>query len=312
MTSIGNISFKGVEKLAKASSTQPKTNMLESAFTKCVDVFEAIISKRAQENQHLNKILASSPDPYDYENVWKLLSKEVHKICEDNFPEYYYILQNAFRDLGSQFTGRVKEQDSVLAKLTKRKDNILLLGQNILDNVPDLYGYKLVTNGKPGEIEKAVQTIEKLIDSGEVSPSHFINHGKNPYLNNDQITRLINKGFSHSEIIEKKEGFTGINLYFRDKFDTSTLELQITGDKTNSVNLKEHFFYNFKTKGAATEHGVVNEKFQSIFEAMKQDDIKAYSDYIDRCYLYTRAQEMGQKSEKPKLPEGLNKALELI
>lgn len=311
MTSIGNISFKGIEKLAKANGAQSKTNILESAFTKCIDTFDAIISKRARENQRLNKILASSADIYNDEKAWKQLSKEVHKIGEDNFPEYYDILQRAFKGKG-EFTGRVKEPDSVLAKLTKRKDNILILGQNILDAVPDLYGCKLITNGKPNEIEKAVQAIEKLIDSGELLPSHFINHGKNPYLNNDQIRRLLNKGFTRVESIEKKAGFTGLNLYFMDKFNTSTIELQITGNKTNAVNLKEHLFYNFKTKGAATEHGIVNKKFQSLFEAMKQEDIKAYNDYIDKCYLYTRAQEMGQRLEKPKLPKDLDEALALL
>ncbi len=47
MTSIGNISFKGVEELAKASSTQPKNKYAGKCFTKCVDIFEAIISKKS-------------------------------------------------------------------------------------------------------------------------------------------------------------------------------------------------------------------------------------------------------------------------
>lgn len=313
MNTIGNISFKGIDKLAKTAATAPKkVAFTGDIFTKCKDTFESVMSKRAHENRRLGKILSSSADPYDDMKVWKKLSEEVHKIGEENFPEYYALLENAFKGTGAKFTGRVKEPSSVLAKLIKRQDNILLLNQNILDAVPDLYGCKLVTSGKPDEIEKVVRKIEELVDSGEVIPSHFINHGALSYLTDEQVERLARKGFSHIERIEKKAGFTGVNLYFRDKFNTSTLELQITGKKTNAANLREHLFYNFKTKGAATEHGILNEKFQSLFEKMNHDDIQAYNDYVNKCYLYSRMSEMGQKAVKPELPEGFDKALALI
>ena len=314
MDIINSISFKGIAKLNKANVIQPITNTLAAAISKCADSFESITNKKANENAMLEKILYASDNPYSCKEVWQQLSEKLHEIGEDNFPEYFKFLQNAFKDTGAQFTGRVKESASIMPKLLKRSDRILVGNCNIADTIPDLYGFKLVTTpgGRAASIEKIVKRIESLVNSGELIPSHFINHGKKPYFNDEQVERLVNKGFLHAGHIEKKTGFTGVNLYFRDKFDTTTLELQITGDKTNLVNLKEHLFYNFKTKGAATEHGVVNKELQKIFEAMDEDDIAAYNDYINQCYLYSRAEEIGEKLKKPSLPEGFSKVLSLI
>jgi len=62
----------------------------------------------------------------------------------------------------------------------------------------------------------------------------------------------------------------------------------------------------------ATEHGVVQDKFQQIFDSMSADDINRYQDYTNQCYKYSRAQEMGKMCQKPVLPQGLDKALALV
>ena len=84
------------------------------------------------------------------------------------------------------------------------------------------------------------------------------------------------------------------------------------GDKTDKINAKEHIFYNYKTKGGATEHGTINEKFQKALDLMTNDEINQYQKYIDDCYSFARAQELNLKSTKPILPYGFDKVLEVV
>ncbi len=237
------------------------------------------------------------------------LSEKLHNSAEQTFSEYYKYFQSVFGDTGAEFTGRIKEISSIFSKLQKRAERLNQCDVSSL--VPDLYGYKLITNGSPEEIEKIVSRIEDMVASETVIPSHFLNHGELSYLDKKQVKGLERMGFFASPNA-KKSGFTDVNMYFRDASNKNTFELQIIGDKSNQVNLKEHLFYNFKTKGAATEHGVVNKKMQAIFESMTDLQKEVYEEYVNKCYAYARKLELGEQTQKPLLPEGLNKALELV
>ncbi len=237
------------------------------------------------------------------------LSEKLHKKAGGDFNLYYKYFQDIFKDTGAEFTGRIKEPSSIFAKLKKRAEN---LGRcDTASLVPDLYGYKLITNGSPEEIEKIISKIEQMVDSETVIPSHFLNHGELSYLDKKQVKSLERMGFFVSPNA-KKSGFTDVNMYFRDALNKNTFELQIIGDKSNQVNLKEHLFYNFKTKGAATEHGIINNKMQAIFESMTDSQKELYEEYINKCYAYARNLELKNPLPKPVLPENFDKALELV
>ncbi len=239
----------------------------------------------------------------------QVLSEKLHSEAGQNFENYYKYFQSIFGDTGAEFTGRIKESSSIFPKLKKRAER--LKQSDAASLVPDLYGYKLITNGSSEEIERIVSKIEDMVASGTVIPSHFLNHGEAPYLNEKQADLLERIGFFASPNA-KKTGFTDVNMYFRDALNKNTFELQIIGNKSNQVNLKEHLFYNFKTKGVATEHGVVNKKFQSLFESMTDAQKESYNTYVNDCYTYARKLELGVPAEKPMLPEEFDKALEIL
>lgn len=271
------------------------------------DTFEAASIRFARANKKLEEILEADTT---LDILTDNLSVELHKIGEENFSDYMKVFKKGFKDFGATLTGRVKDTSSIRSKLEKRLDRVFD-NADIPSVVPDLYGYRLVSDGTPESMEKIVKNIEKLVDDGELIPSHFISHGRDEYLEPGQIERLVKKGFFHSKNAERHNGFTGVNMYFRDKHNLSTLELQLKGKKTDMLGEKEHLFYNFKTKGVASERGIVNEKMQKIFESLTSEQIDAYNKYVDEAYGYTRSLERGIQAEKPVLPNGLDKSLKL-
>ena len=222
-----------------------------------------------------------------------------------------YVFKKGFKDTDATLLGRVKDLSSIRSKLDKRLDRVFDT-DDITAVIPDLYGYRLVSDGSPKSMEKIVKNIEKLVDDGELIPSHFISHGRDEYLDPSQVERLTKKGFFHSKNAERHNGFTGVNMYFRNKHNTSTLELQLKGKKTDILGEKEHLFYNFKTKGAASKRGVVDEKMQNIFKSLTSEQMNAYNKYVDEAYGYARCLERGIEAKKPTLPQGLDRLLELV
>ncbi len=272
------------------------------------DTFEAASMRFAHANKRLEKILETDTT---IDILADNLSAELHKIGEENFPNYMEVLKKTFKDSGATLSGRVKDTSSIRSKLEKRLDRVFD-NCDIPSVVPDLYGYRLVSDGSPNSIEKIVKNIEKMVDDGELIPSHFISHGKDGYLEPSQIERLSKKGFFHSKGSERHTGFTGVNMYFRDKYNLNTLELQLKGKHTDVLGEKEHLFYNFKTKGVASAQGVVNQKMQKIFESLTSEQMDAYNMYVDEAYKYVRSLERGVQAKKPMLPNGLDKLLELL
>lgn len=235
------------------------------------------------------------------------ISTQLHNIAKEDFSDYMKLFQLIFGDMDVEVTGRIKEPSSIMPKLEKRMGR---MNGAYSDMVPDLYGFKIISDGSYQTTEKIIKRIGNLVDDGILSPSHFLNHGKYPYFNEEQAEKLSKKGFYAAP--SKSSGFTDVNLYFNNLKNGSKIELQIIGDKSNKINTKEHLFYNFKTKGAAVEHGVINKKYQTVFEAMTPDEIEKYNKYVDECYSFARHQELGLKYEKPKLPENFDKILELL
>ena len=232
-----------------------------------------------------------------------------------NFNKYFDLLKNNFDGQPCILTGRVKEPSSIVPKLSKRKhyltDNNNTLIQNGFRAVPDLTGYKVVLNtGSEKEVEAVFNKIVKMLENKELEPSHFFNYGIKPYFTPEQCAKLEQLGMYYNKC-KKPSGFTCINSYFNTK-SGETIELQIIAKESNKVNLNEHKFYNFNTKGAATEHGKTDRVLQKLFETMNDEQKALYRNYTNDCYAYARELEKGAKAEKPKLPDGFNIILELL
>ena len=278
------------------------------AETPSSDVFEKTISKEQTFWKNFGFTLPLKDE------VLQQLSGIIQDTCKGIFEyEYTPVLKKHFAGTGSKFSGRLKEASSILPKLQRRIDDLEKCHSvsQIYSVVPDLCGFKLTTNGGSKETEKIISKINDLIKLDRFKPTHIINRGKIPYINQEQLGELSNKGFY---IIEPKgaSNFNCASVYFLDKKHGIPIELQIMGDKTDKINAKEHIFYNYKTKGGATEHGTINEKFQKALDLMTNDEINQYQKYIDDCYSFARAQELNLKSTKPILPYGFDKVLEVV
>ncbi len=242
-------------------------------------------------------------------------SEIIHGICDGIFEyELTPTLKAQFADTNAKFSGRLKEASSILPKFQRRQESLEKCSNlsDVFSEVSDLCGFKLTTKGSEQEGSEIVQKIAGLIDEGKFEPTHIINRGKTPYLNDEQLTALSKKGF---HIVQPKNAsnFNCSSVYFRDAKYGVPIELQIMGDKTDKINAKEHIFYNYKTKGGATENGVVNEKFQKAFDSMTSDEINQYQKYIDDCYTFARAKELNVDGiKKPLLPDNMDEILRMV
>lgn len=245
------------------------------------------------------------------------LSNTLHNSGKKDFEKYFNLFDSYFNDTGAKLTGRTKDCSSILSKLSKRtkildcsSDPSFSLIERANVAVPDLNGYRLITSGKPEDVEKIVTKITDLIFDGKLYPSHFFNYEQVPYLTEEQTDFLSKLGFYHNKD-KKPSGFSCVNMYFYTD-EGKKIELQIMGDKVDKVNDKQHLTYNYKTKGQATENGVVNKTMQNILDSMDSTSMEKYQKYENECYLYSRLLETGETPNKPKLPNGLDKRLALL
>lgn len=287
--------------------------ILKTANKAKADVFGAPFSGRVfstlPDKFIKAKAAASKPAVVD-EKYLKELAEKMYRDAKRDFSEYMTTFKKVFGDTGIPISGRIKDPSSAFSKLSKRAFCIEE-GYNPMSLVPDIYGFRLTTDGSLGQMEIVTKKLESLVDDGILMPAHILNHGAIPYFSEDQLRRLEGKGFFISNNA-KKAGFSGVNMYFEDIFTQKKVELQIRGKKVNKLAEKEHLWYNFKTKGKASKRGDTIERFQKAFEQLTEEQTKLYEKYVDDCYRYSRNSELGNITAKPSLPEGLSKILSLL
>lgn len=264
-------------------------------------------TKSANQGKMLEQILYPDMDKL------YILCNYLHNQGKKSFETYKNIFEETFADIlqnGGELKGRVKSTNSIYNKLIKRGGFCFNNMERFYKKTPDTCGYKLVTNGTPEDMEKAVQQIEKLTKNGTLTPVSVLNRGQNPYLNSSQTERLIQHGFEVKNT--KTPGLNNINILFKDK-KGKMLELQITGKETENLSAKEHPFYKFKQKlrykmptEATDDNGKSIDDLTLKFRLLKSENLlDEYSNYIDECYSYARSLELGIPAKRPVLPENI-------
>lgn len=224
----------------------------------------------------------------------------LHEAGKESYQANFDTLQEAFKDTGTKFSGRVKTAESIKGKMPLTIASNLKKCDNLFNAASDICGYRLVTNGSDEQSEKIIAQIEKLIEDGTYTPFLISSHGENPYISRDEILRLYDeKGFNYA--IKPYPGFTGTNIVLKDK-EGKKIELQIIGKEVNKVNIKEHKFYKLWAMSP--------EEHLKYFKS--RHSIDAYDEYVSACYAYARNLEQGLEDKKPELPEGLSEDLRLI
>ncbi len=258
------------------------------------------------------KITENSFVTYDYDRLDHLCNL-LHNGSKQAFEKYDKIFKEVFSTTlqnGGQLKGRIKSRNSIFNKIDAGGEISLKQTRNIATAVPDLIGYKLITNGSKEEMEKVTEQIEKLIEDGALSSVKIISNGTQPYLDDNLTERLSKKGFKI--IPSNNTRFNNSNVYFKDKTGR-IIELQITGYETEKVNVKEHPIYKFLKYGTASgDDGYMIEDLQKALHNLTAEQLKEYSKYTRDCYTYARNLELNIPSEKPILPECIKDLLPLV
>jgi len=283
---------------------------IEPSFKTIADVIiskldkESINTKEAADILYLAFFDASSRSQKTREELSGILphvAALLHEAGKERYQAHFDTLEEAFKDTGAKFSGRVKTPDSIQGKIPHAiVSNIKKSGEDIFNAASDICGYRLVVDGTEEQTEKIIHKLEELLDSGEYTPFLISSHGENPYVSKDKIMELCEKRNFRCKIMECS-GFVGTNIILKDK-EGKKLEIQITGKETNKVNVKEHRFY--KLWSASFEE---QEKY---FKS--RQSIDAYEAYANECYTYARNLELGIEGKKPELPEGIDEELRLI
>ncbi len=286
---------------------------------------EAEPSLKTVADTIISKLDKESVDTKEAADIWRLMSVNtdcmtenadrelsriiahasilLHSIGQERYQANFDTLQEAFKDINAEFSGRVKTAKSIEEKIPHRIKNNLRNGENLFNATSDICGYRLVTDGSNEQGEKIMERIEKLTKDGKYTLFLISSHGENPYISKDEIERLHDeKGFGYT--IKQYPGFTGTNIILKDKEDKK-LEIQIIGKEVNKINIKEHKFYKLWT--------LSEDEYRKYFTSRR--DIGAYEEYMYACYAYARGLELGtidKNTEKPELPEGLCEDLRLI
>lgn len=307
--------IKRVMKYA-AESSPGKNSLTHTSTAELPD----LLSKKASEAIRNNQ-LANHNIPFNAEYdelttpLLRSIAKNMYSSAKKDYNKYFKLFQDAFHDTPASLTGRIKEPYSILTKLEKRKHFLTNESGNLLQNandcVPDLYGYKLVLNsGSRDEVNKVFKELTKMLKNKKLKPSHFMNYGTNPYFTPEQCAELEKLGM-YFYPVKKPSGYSCVNSYFYNE-NGRKIELQIIGKKTNTINIKEHLSYNYLTKGAATEHGMIVRDYQKVFDRMTEKQWELYKKYTNECYTYARKYERGIPASVPELPVELSPLLKLV
>lgn len=248
------------------------------------------------------------------EEQFEDMAYRLRNIGEQTFENYYAMLLDAFKDTDVEITGRLKEVSSILPKLKRISYRLKpdITDAKLTRKLSDVCAFKAIIR-HPDDVEDAIGAIQKLISNEKVVPAWFVNYGKKPIFDKNQVQSLTNMGFEYKSRFNLNDNLPLSNIYFDDKRGYCAFELQAIGNKTDKLLKKEHIYYNFHSKGVALENGKVNERMNKVYKRMTDEQHKIYRNYIDKCYAYVRAQELGDDSfAKPKLPKGLSELLKLL
>lgn len=245
------------------------------------------------------------------------LAKEMHQAGLNEFTGQFDYFSELFKDVPGTLTGRVKGIPSICAKLNRPTTRIHLnnsdegLFTNAMNCVPDLVGFRFILkNGTPEEVQAFYNRYIKAVKDGQIQPSHFFNYGKNPYLTNQMCEELAEQGFRYN-LNKKPSGFTSTNTYFYNPNNVK-MEMQLQGPHVARVCNKEHPIYNYVTRGAATDNGVLLGQINDALKLLDVTKMNGLIRYNSNCYDYARALELGIQCEKPYFPVVLNPVLKLV
>lgn len=245
----------------------------------------------------------------------KSLSKKLSLDAKRDFQFIFDDLKEIFDGTHCNLSGRLKQSESILPRLTRSSKKLIGSGKNFLqkaeNEIYDLRGYKLTLHKGYGA-DEVVQKIISMVKSGKYKPVKDIsNFGNRPYIEGKMNSELEKAGFQFAPPKNRNKFITCSNLYLKNE-NGKIIELQIIGRPTDIIAQREHKAYNYFTKGQALEKGIVDKKVQQTFDSMTPEQIEIYQYYKDKCYDYARAVELYEFPEKPYFPEELDEALRLI
>lgn len=248
----------------------------------------------------------------------------------------------------AEVKSRAKSSDSILAKLIKKDQKMLLEGKSIanLDSarslIGDGVGLRAFLKANPqGVIDQRslqllVTRLVKNIEDGHIKVTEILNYrpqGENSlsYLSDEQIKLIVEadlrlgmkskaKGVPHKPIIVKNGpgayldmGYTSFHFNFANS-DEVLGEVQVRGRLIHEITETMHIFYDLKmgkpvnTDLLKTTEIAVAVKAFSHLTPAQKD---FYYSYIQTLIIHVRKKELGIKSISPKLPDGFPKELDL-